>query len=215
MKFLWQQRVLLLVSAQLLVTPVVASSFVTPTTTSAMKSPAFTNKSGRYNPLLHVTPGGDDSASPEASEPVVEPEACAPGDIRANENMGPNACAPGYIRSKLPGLPWHRLPDYLTYARCLAIPVFVGLFYSKLANSHIYTGIIFALASVTDWLDGFLARRWDVSTACKSFLKTIWNPPSRLRISCIFDNFHISRFFVCSCDHFFIFCYCRYRKKKK
>lgn len=171
MKFFWQQRVLLLVSAQLLVTPVVASSFVTPTATSAMKSPAFTNTAGRYNPLLHVSPGGDDSASPEASEPV-EPAPVAETPP-ANAHMGRKACAPGYIRTKLPGLPWHRLPDYLTYARCLAIPVFVSLFYSKLANSHIYTGIIFALASVTDWLDGFLARRWDVSTAFGAFLDPV------------------------------------------
>ena len=158
MKFL--SRVLLLVSAQLLVTPTVASSFVTPT--SSMKSaPAFVNTNGRYNPLImDVSPGGDDSAS-------MEPEAPVASEAAPVSLLGPNATPPGLLRSKFPGLPWHRFPDWLTYARCLAIPAFVALFYSKNAQSHLYCGTIFALASITDWLDGFLARRWDVSTACK------------------------------------------------
>lgn len=161
MNFSWQQRVLILVSAQLLVTslPAVASSFVTPT--SAMKSPAFGKRNGRYNPLLRVSPGGDDSASAdnqEIGEPATTPSL-----------LGPNAKSPpGFFRSKLPKLPWHKFPDYLTYARCLAIPAFVTLFYSNLnGKSHLYTGTIFAFASITDWLDGFLARRWDVSTSCE------------------------------------------------
>lgn len=176
MKFFLQQQILLWVSAQLLVTPMpaVASSFVTPKT-SATKPSAFLNKNGRYNPLVHVSPGGDDSAIPEGGAepapvepaPIAEPvaEVVAP----PTAFLGPNAKSPpGFLRSKFPGLPWHKLPDYLTYARCLAIPAFVALFYSKMnGNSHIYTGTIFALASATDWLDGFLARRWDVSTACE------------------------------------------------
>lgn len=179
MKFLWQQRVLLLVSAQLLVTPLpaVASSFVTPT--SAMKPAAFAKKNGRYNPLIHVSPGGDDSASAENQE-IGEPAAANdPAPVVAAETtpslLGPNAKSPpGFFRTKFPGLPYHRLPDWLTYARCLAIPAFVALFYSNMSGkSHLYTGTIFAFASVTDWLDGFLARRWDVSTAFGAFLDPV------------------------------------------
>lgn len=174
MKYFWQQQILLWVSAQLLVTPMpaVASSFVTPKT-SAMKPSAFVNKNGRYNPLIHVSPGGDDSTIPEGGEPApVEPAAPIEESVVVTPPtsfLGPNAKSPpGYLRTKFPGLPWHKLPDYLTYARCLAIPAFVALFYSKMGGkSHLYTGTIFALASATDWLDGFLARRWDVSTACE------------------------------------------------
>lgn len=170
MKFLWQQRVLLLISAQLSLTPpaAVASSFVIPT--SPMKSAAFTRKNGRYNPLIHVSAGGDDSASPadqESADPAPATPAAEATPVASL--LGPNAKSPpGYLRSKFPGLPWHKLPDWLTYARCLAIPAFVALFYADMkGKSHLYTGTIFALASVTDWLDGFLARRWDVSTACE------------------------------------------------
>ena len=194
MQFLWQQRVLLLVSTLLSATPspAVASSFVLPST--AMKSTAF--KKARYNPLLHVSAGGDDSApvgdSQEGgvpSEPVAADTTPAPVPIivpapvpdivvaaaasttttTVVSFLGPKSKSPpGFLRSKVPGFAWHRLPDWLTYARCLAIPVFVALFYADLkGKSHLYTGTIFAFASVTDWLDGYLARRWDISTACE------------------------------------------------
>jgi hypothetical protein len=185
MKFLWQQRVLLLVSAVLSATPspAVAASFVMPTT--AMKAAAFSNKNGRYNPLVHVSAGGDDSVNAAGNQegggesaadtpPAPEaPAAVATTIPEATSLLGPNAKSPsGFLRSKLPGMPWHKLPDYVTYARCIAIPVFVTFFYANMkGKSHLYTGTIFALASITDWLDGFLARRWDISTACKCYAK--------------------------------------------
>lgn len=85
--------------------------------------------------------------------------------------MGPKSSAPGFLRKKLPGLPWHRLPDWLTYARCLSIPGLVVLFY--LPGKHIETAILFALASFTDWLDGFLARRWDITSSFGAFLDPV------------------------------------------
>ncbi|CAB9528821.1 CDP-diacylglycerol--glycerol-3-phosphate 3-phosphatidyltransferase [Seminavis robusta] len=78
---------------------------------------------------------------------------------------------PGWIRRTFPNFPYHRLPDYLTLARCAAIPLLCVAFYSP--ARHIETGVIFALASFTDWLDGFLARRWNVSTAFGAFLDPV------------------------------------------
>lgn len=40
-------------------------------------------------------------------------------------------------------------------------------------RSHVYTGTLFALASVTDWWDGYLARRWDISTPFGAFLDPV------------------------------------------
>uniref|UniRef100_A0A7S2HZT3 CDP-diacylglycerol--glycerol-3-phosphate 3-phosphatidyltransferase n=1 Tax=Helicotheca tamesis TaxID=374047 RepID=A0A7S2HZT3_9STRA len=88
-------------------------------------------------------------------------------------NMGPNCPPPGLLRRLFPSLPWHRLPDYLTYIRCLAIPALLGLYYSNLTNKHLYNGILFAVASYTDYLDGYLARRWDVTTAFGAFLDPV------------------------------------------
>lgn len=91
--------------------------------------------------------------------------------------LGKNAHRPpGFLRSRFPNAPWHKVPDMLTYLRCLAVPIFVALFYLPSDHHHrgsIYTGTIFAIASFTDWLDGYLARRWDISTAFGAFLDPV------------------------------------------
>lgn len=86
-------------------------------------------------------------------------------------SLGPNAPPPGLIRRNFPHLPWHKLPNYLTYARCFAIPLMLALFYAP--NRHLETAGLFAVASFTDWLDGFLARRWDISTPFGAFLDPV------------------------------------------
>jgi len=138
--------------------PALASSFIAPT--PVVKAAAFVNQNGRYNPLVRISAGGESSP--------LEPNATD------SSPLGPNATHPGFLRSKFPNLPWQKLPDYLTYARCIAIPAFVALFYADMkGKSHLYTGTIFAFASITDWLDGFLARRWDISTAFGAFLDPV------------------------------------------
>ena len=68
--------------------------------------------------------------------------------------------SPGMLRSMFPSFPWSRLPNWLTYIRCIAIPALCYVFY--LPNQNFSAGLLFGLASFTDWLDGYLARRWDV-----------------------------------------------------
>jgi CDP-diacylglycerol--glycerol-3-phosphate 3-phosphatidyltransferase len=93
----------------------------------------------------------------------------------SNYKLGPNAPPPGYIRRLLPTFPWHELPNYLTYARCLSIPLFLGhAYYPSICRTRAPNlGCIFALASITDWFDGYLARRWDVTSAFGAFLDPV------------------------------------------
>jgi len=113
--------------------------------------------------------GGDLSAS--ADDEAGEP---AKVESRASFNMGPKATPPGPIRRMLPSLPWHKLPNYLTYARCIAIPGIVAQFYlSTSPMKNIHTSLIFGVASFTDWLDGYLARRWDITSAFGAFLDPV------------------------------------------
>ena len=51
------------------------------------------------------------------------------------------------------------LPNKLTLLRILLIPLFLGVLYADLSNAKLIALAIFLLASATDWLDGFLARR--------------------------------------------------------
>ncbi|EHJ51969.1 CDP-diacylglycerol--glycerol-3-phosphate 3-phosphatidyltransferase [Streptococcus macacae] len=57
------------------------------------------------------------------------------------------------------------IPNLLTVIRILMIPLFLLL--TSLTNSiswHIAAAVIFAVASFTDYLDGYLARKWKVVT---------------------------------------------------
>mmetsp|Transcript_6009 Transcript_6009/g.8753 ORF Transcript_6009/g.8753 Transcript_6009/m.8753 type:complete len:401 (+) Transcript_6009:96-1298(+) len=81
---------------------------------------------------------------------------------------------PGFLRSKFPNFPWHRLPDYLTYMRCLAIPLLILMFQNpQVFHPFYHRSTLFAMACFTDWLDGYLARRWDVSTSFGAFLDPV------------------------------------------
>ena len=62
----------------------------------------------------------------------------------------------------------------LTYARILAVPAVMGLILLGPDRRSAYTAaaVVFALAAVTDFADGYLARRWAVATKLGSFLDT-------------------------------------------
>ncbi len=70
------------------------------------------------------------------------------------------------------------IPNLLTWLRILLIPVFVTAFYlsdntlSPHSKNLIATGV-FVLAAVTDWLDGYLARKLNQSSAFGAFLDPV------------------------------------------
>jgi CDP-diacylglycerol--glycerol-3-phosphate 3-phosphatidyltransferase/cardiolipin synthase len=65
------------------------------------------------------------------------------------------------------------LPNSITFSRISLIPVFVGVFYAPVAWSHTATAVLFGLAGVTDWLDGYLARRLGQTSAFGAFLDPV------------------------------------------
>lgn len=65
------------------------------------------------------------------------------------------------------------LPTFLTLLRVLLIPVFIVAFYLPLASSHLISAIIFALAGLTDWFDGYLARKLNQESAFGAFLDPV------------------------------------------
>jgi CDP-diacylglycerol--glycerol-3-phosphate 3-phosphatidyltransferase len=62
----------------------------------------------------------------------------------------------------------------LTYTRIVAVPVVMALILRGPDTSSAYTAaaIVFAVAAMTDFADGYLARRWAVATKLGSFLDT-------------------------------------------
>lgn len=65
------------------------------------------------------------------------------------------------------------LPNLLTLLRILLIPVFIIIFYLPFEWSHMTAACIFALASFTDWLDGYLARRLGQTSPFGAFLDPV------------------------------------------
>jgi len=70
------------------------------------------------------------------------------------------------------------IPNVLTWARIVMIPVFVGIFYLPETwlsppTRNITATVLFALAAVTDWLDGYLARALNQTSAFGEFLDPV------------------------------------------
>ena len=64
-------------------------------------------------------------------------------------------------------------PNLLTLLRIALIPVIVLVFFLPYPWSPPVTCAIFALAGITDWLDGYLARRFNESSAFGQFLDPV------------------------------------------
>ncbi len=62
------------------------------------------------------------------------------------------------------------LPNILTLARIAAVPVVVILLMFESPVNCFWATIIFSLAAITDWLDGYLARKWHIETVLGKFL---------------------------------------------
>ncbi len=56
------------------------------------------------------------------------------------------------------------LPNLLTLARVAAIPVVMVLMLSDSRSSGMWAAFIFTIAAITDFVDGWLARKWQVVT---------------------------------------------------
>ncbi|MEE9451213.1 MAG: CDP-diacylglycerol--glycerol-3-phosphate 3-phosphatidyltransferase [Gammaproteobacteria bacterium] len=65
------------------------------------------------------------------------------------------------------------LPNCITLFRIVLIPIFVGVFYLQTPWSHTIAAAIFALAGLTDWLDGYLARALGQTSHLGAFLDPV------------------------------------------
>jgi CDP-diacylglycerol--glycerol-3-phosphate 3-phosphatidyltransferase len=65
------------------------------------------------------------------------------------------------------------LPTWLTLFRVLLLPVMVIVFYLPFRGANLTAAVVFVLAGVTDWLDGYLARRLKLTSAFGAFLDPV------------------------------------------
>jgi CDP-diacylglycerol---glycerol-3-phosphate 3-phosphatidyltransferase len=69
-------------------------------------------------------------------------------------------------------MPWN-LPNTLTWARIAAIPLIVLLFYMPYPWADPAAGLLFAVAGITDSLDGYFARRLGQVSRLGAFLDPV------------------------------------------
>jgi CDP-diacylglycerol--glycerol-3-phosphate 3-phosphatidyltransferase/cardiolipin synthase len=65
------------------------------------------------------------------------------------------------------------IPNLLTLLRILLIPVFVVVFYLPGEWTRAVCALVFTTAAVTDWMDGYLARRWGQVSPLGAFLDPV------------------------------------------
>lgn len=150
------------------------------------QSPATSGSPQPSSPSVALGAAANDNSAmeqPPADNTVTSSSSSSSTDLEANNNkadaiaaqandhMGPNAAPPGFLRRAFPHVAWYRLPNILTYMRCIAIPLLVWIFYRP--DSHVQSSVLFGFASFTDWLDGYLARRWDITSAFGAFLDPV------------------------------------------
>src|ERR1700740_2829705 len=70
------------------------------------------------------------------------------------------------------------IPILLTWLRVALIPLVVGVYYLPtlwlpVADQNLAATLVFIIAAVTDWFDGFLARKWNQTSAFGAFLDPV------------------------------------------
>ena len=67
------------------------------------------------------------------------------------------------------------IPTLMTWTRIVAIPLIVGVFYLDLpeASRNVAATVMFVVFALTDWLDGYLARRLNQTSAFGAFLDPV------------------------------------------
>lgn len=69
-------------------------------------------------------------------------------------------------------------PIFLTWVRILLIPLVIGVFYVPdtyldAGQRNLVAAVFFILAALTDWFDGYFARKWNQTSAFGAFLDPV------------------------------------------
>lgn len=79
-----------------------------------------------------------------------------------------------YMSRVLRNIPWlNQLPNQLTLGRILAIPVLLVIYPIGFTFTNVLCALLFALAGITDILDGYVARRYGQETRMGALLDPV------------------------------------------
>lgn len=82
------------------------------------------------------------------------------------------------------------LANKLTLARIFMIPAFLGLLYADMPQGNLYALGVFILASITDFLDGYVARNYNQITDFGKFMDPLADKMLVVAALCWFVEIH-------------------------
>jgi CDP-diacylglycerol--glycerol-3-phosphate 3-phosphatidyltransferase len=65
------------------------------------------------------------------------------------------------------------IPNLLTLFRIALVPMMVVAFYLPYPGMNLLAASLFVAGALTDWLDGWIARRWGMTSAFGAFLDPV------------------------------------------
>jgi len=65
------------------------------------------------------------------------------------------------------------IPTIITLFRIVLIPCFVIIFYLPIENANLYAAVVFFIAGLSDWVDGYLARMLKQESTFGAFLDPV------------------------------------------
>ncbi|WP_373016942.1 CDP-diacylglycerol--glycerol-3-phosphate 3-phosphatidyltransferase [Thiomicrorhabdus sp.] len=65
------------------------------------------------------------------------------------------------------------IPMMMTWSRVVLIPVFLICYYAPIEDARFWAGLAFMIAAITDWFDGFLARKLGSDSKLGAFLDPV------------------------------------------
>jgi CDP-diacylglycerol--glycerol-3-phosphate 3-phosphatidyltransferase len=65
------------------------------------------------------------------------------------------------------------VPNILSLLRIGLIPVLIGLYFLPHDSAAVWATLVFAVASLTDWLDGYIARKWNQTSPFGAFIDPV------------------------------------------
>ena len=86
------------------------------------------------------------------------------------------------------------IPTIMTWTRIVAIPLIIGVYYLdslKVETQNLIATVMFVLFALTDWLDGYLARKLNQSSAFGAFLDPVAD--KFLVCACVLVLVHLQR----------------------
>ena len=104
---------------------------------------------------------------------TATPRARRASVARASSGGADDAAARYGLANAERGVALRWLPTALTLLRVAAVPLLAAVYYSDAANAAPIAGAMFVGAAITDWLDGYLARRLRASSAFGAFLDPV------------------------------------------